>query len=122
MYLQGYVTKWGIDKYKWNNDWKNYNTFKEEDFKHIIQIKKRIISFFEDLKIKIKKATTAKEVSNIIYEIIMKEELFEKTLSKIDKNKSISEENILELKAEYSTAINLIYRNFRQNKYGKRRR
>lgn len=122
MYLQGYVTKWGIDKYKWNNDWKNYNTFKEEDFKHIIQIKKRIISFFEDLKIKIKKATTAKEVSNIIYEIIMKEELFEKTLSKIDKNKSISEENILELKAEYSTAINLIYRNFRQNKYGKRRK
>lgn len=105
--LEKYVLRWNIRGSKWKNEWKNYDKLPDEDFDRLLSFKDNFVKFVENFKETIGRYKSSKDISNAIYELIEKEEIFRKSINDIE-NFNISDERKLELKQEYATSLNLL--------------
>lgn len=105
--LEKYVLRWNVRGSTWKSDWKNYDKLSEEDFNKIISLKNNFVEFVENFKEKIGRSKSAKDISIAIYNLLEEEKIFDKSIKEID-DLDIDDSRKLELKAEYTSSLNLL--------------
>ena len=106
--LEKYATKWNIKGNKWYNDkWQFHDEddFGKENIDKINMIKDEIVEPLVDLRKKLSGIKTAKQISENIYNFLIKNEIDKKLDEKILKLNELGELNLI---AEYETSWKII--------------
>ena len=96
--LENYCNKWGIKQSKWKKDFTFDIKDSKEEVENLNNIRKAIINPLLELKEKIQKEKTAKNITVLIYEFIQKNEIEEKIIKKVEE---LQQENLVDLANEY---------------------
>ena len=103
--LENYSIKWGIKGSRWYiGDWNFYNESDEEQ-KKIIHIREKVVEPLIELKNKLSSGKNVKNITKMLYEFLITNNIAEKMQTKIKKLEEISE---LEKAKEYATSYKLL--------------
>ena len=105
--LENYCNKWGITLNKWKKDfiYELDNENKKNEVQRLNEIRKEIINPLIKLQEKIKEEKTAKNITKLLYEFLISQNIEEKVTEKI---KDLEVNNKIELAKEYKESYQII--------------
>ena len=105
--LENYCNKWGITLNKWKKDfiYELDNENKKNEVQRLNEIRKEIINPLIKLQEKIKEEKTAKNITKLLYEFLISQNIEEKVTEKI---KDLEANNKRELAKEYKESYQII--------------
>ena len=106
--LENYCNKWGIKQYKFKKDFTYELDTKKEEIEYLNKLRKQIIEPIENLKQKIKKQKTAKEIGIGLYNFLKEQEVDIQISNKIQQLKETRPDLAQEYKESYEILINLL--------------
>ena len=103
--FENYCTKWGIKYNKWKNDFFYEKKDKEAEINRFNEIRKEIIDSLIELKDKINKSKTAKNICEELYNFLIEQKIEDKLLKKMQELES---SNLLDLQVEYKKSFEIV--------------
>ena len=105
--LENYCNKWGITLNKWKKDfiYELDNENKKNEVQRLNEIRKEIINPLIKLQEKIKEEKTAQNITKLLYEFLISQNIEEKVTEKI---KDLEANNKIELAKEYKESYQII--------------
>lgn len=105
--LENYCNKWGIKLNKWKKDftYELDNENKKNEVQRLNEIRKEIINPLLKLQDDIRKERTAKNITNLLYNFLISQNIEEKVENKI---KELEENNLVDLANEYKESYQII--------------
>ena len=103
--LENYCIKWGIKQNKWKKEFTYEKDEKEQEIERFNELRKEIVNPLLNLKTKIDKQKTAKNISRCIYEFMQEQKIEQKIKLKIEK---LREKGLFELAEEYIQSYKII--------------
>ena len=103
--LENYCIKWGIKYNKWKKDFVYDKQDNPQEIERLNDIRKEIITPLDELNKKISKNKTAQEISKLIYEFIISQNIEEKLSKKME---CLQETGKLDLVSEYKKSYEII--------------
>lgn len=103
--LEKYCLKWGIKKDKWKKEFTYGEEKDKAEIERLEEIRKEIVIPLIKLKSEIDKNKTAENISKILYEFLLKQEINLKIQNKIEQLKQIGQ---IDLAKEYKSSLQTI--------------
>ncbi|MBR0351069.1 MAG: PD-(D/E)XK nuclease family protein, partial [Clostridia bacterium] len=103
--FENYCTKWGIKYNKWKNDFVYDKQNNEAEINRFNEIRKSIVEPLLNLKDKINKDKTAKNICLELYNFLIEQKIQEKLLTKMQE---LEDRNMLDLQTEYKKSYEII--------------
>lgn len=103
--FENYCTKWGIKFSKWKNDFIYEKQTKQEDIERLNEIRKQLINPLISLKEKLYKQKNAEQISKILYNFVVEQDIENKLKSKTE---YLLQNDLVDLSAEYKKSYEII--------------